>query len=328
MATKHPDSAPRLGGVLISNQVVAELLEQLRNGIWQDTDHLPPELELANRLNVSRTVVRDALSELERAGYIERVRGIGTVINRDVVNLARRMDQKFEFTQMIRARGMQPNSDDLRVSRHTADADAAQALNISLDTLQPEKFAYLTRRGNLRDTLDGIAAAEAAGFEHLKLNCVLMGGVNDDEIEDFVRLTQVRPISVRFIELMPMGACVGWDKARFLSAGAVLDRVPELEPAGTDGVSRLYRIPGAAGTVGLIEPMSHAFCAECSRIRITADGKLKPCLHADMEIALRGLHGEALLDAIRQGIARKPERHALTRDGQSHAGRCMSEIGG
>ena len=87
MATKHPDSAPRLGGVLISNQVVAELLEQLRNGIWQDTDHLPPELELANRLNVSRTVVRDALSELERAGYIERVRGIGTVINRDVVNL-------------------------------------------------------------------------------------------------------------------------------------------------------------------------------------------------------------------------------------------------
>ena len=80
MATKHPDSAPRLGGVLISNQVVAELLEQLRNGIWQDTDHLPPELELANRLNVSRTVVRDALSELERAGYIERVRGIGTAM--------------------------------------------------------------------------------------------------------------------------------------------------------------------------------------------------------------------------------------------------------
>ena len=120
----------------------AELLEQLRNGIWQDTDHLPPELELANRLNVSRTVVRDALSELERAGYIERVRGIGTVINRDVVNLARRMDQKFEFTQMIRARGMQPNSDDLRVSRHTADADAAQALNISLDT----PVYYICRR--------------------------------------------------------------------------------------------------------------------------------------------------------------------------------------
>lgn len=201
-------------------------------------------------------------------------------------------------------------------------------LNISLDTLRPERYRSITRIGELSSVLRGLDAAEAAGFSHTKLNCVLMGGVNDDEIEDFVRLTQAHPLSVRFIELMPMGACAKWEKARFLPAGAVLDRVPELVPAGTDGVSRLYRIPGAAGTVGLIEPMSHAFCAECSRIRITADGKLKPCLHADTEIALRGLHGEALLDAIRQGIARKPERHALTRDGQSHAGRCMSEIGG
>ena len=201
-------------------------------------------------------------------------------------------------------------------------------LNISLDTLRPERYRSITRIGELSSVLRGLDAAEAAGFSHTKLNCVLMGGVNDDEIEDFVRLTQACPLSVRFIELMPMGACAKWEKARFLPAGAVLDRVPELEPAGTDGVSRLYRIPGAAGTVGLIEPMSHAFCAECSRIRTTADGKLKPCLHADTEIALRGLHGEALLDAIRQGIARKPERHALMRDGESHAGRCMSEIGG
>lgn len=201
-------------------------------------------------------------------------------------------------------------------------------LNISLDTLRPERYRSITRIGELSSVLRGLDAADAAGFSHTKLNCVLMGGVNDDEIEDFVRLTQARPLSVRFIELMPMGACAKWEKARFLPAGAVLDRVPELVPAGTDGVSRLYRIPGAAGTVGLIEPMSHAFCAECSRIRITADGKLKPCLHADTEIALRGLHGEALLDAIRQGIARKPERHALMRDGESHAGRCMNEIGG
>lgn len=201
-------------------------------------------------------------------------------------------------------------------------------LNISLDTLRPERYRSITRIGELSSVLRGLDAAEAAGFSHTKLNCVLMGGVNDDEIEDFVRLTQARPLSVRFIELMPMGACAKWEKARFLPAGAVLDRVPELVPAGTDGVSRLYRIPGAAGTVGLIEPMSHAFCAECSRIRITADGKLKPCLHADTEIALRGLHGEALLDAIRQGIAHKPERHALMRGGESHAGRCMNEIGG
>lgn len=142
MATKNPDNASRLGGVLISNQVMEELLEQMRSGVWQDAEHLPPELELADRLKVSRTVVRDALSELERAGYIERVRGIGTVINRDIVNLARRMDQKFEFAQMIQARGMQPNSDDLRVSRHMADADAAQALNITTST----PVYYICRR--------------------------------------------------------------------------------------------------------------------------------------------------------------------------------------
>ena len=174
----------------------------------------------------------------------------------------------------------------------------------------------------------GIRAAEDAGFQNLKLDTVLMGGVNDDEIADFVRLTKERPLSVRFIELMPMGICAGWDKARFLPAKAVLDRVPELEPVGTDGVSRIYRLPGALGTVGLIEPMSHAFCSNCSRIRITADGKLKPCLHSETEIPLRGLSGEALREAIMRGVAMKPKQHELTRDGESRAGRGMNEIGG
>ena len=207
-------------------------------------------------------------------------------------------------------------------------AAGVDRLNISLDTLRPERYHEITRVGALSDVLRGLDAAEKAGFQNTKLNCVLMGGVNDDEIVDFVRLTAARPLSVRFIELMPMGVCASWDRSRFLPAKAVLDRVPELEPAGTDSVSRLYRLPGALGTVGLIEPMSHAFCAECSRIRITADGRLKPCLHAETEIPLRGLHGDALLDAIRAGIAMKPQRHELTRDGESHAGRGMSQIGG
>ena len=130
MATKHPDSAPRLGGVLISNQVVAELLEQLRNGIWQDTDHLPPELELANRLNVSRTVVRDALSELERAGYIERVRGIGTVVNRAVLSLRSRLDQKLEYYPLIRSFGSYPHADGIQVFPIRAGDELAHNLDI------------------------------------------------------------------------------------------------------------------------------------------------------------------------------------------------------
>ncbi len=201
-------------------------------------------------------------------------------------------------------------------------------LNISLDTLRPDRFREITRGGELAQVWEGIAAAEAAGFSRLKLNCVLMGGVNDDEIGEFVELTRNRPWQVRFIELMPMGVCAGWDRRAFLPVETVLARRPDLEPIGAEGVADCWRLPGAAGTVGLIAPMSHAFCGACSRIRITADGKLKPCLHAREEIPLRGLSGPALEAALRRGIAQKPERHRLGEDGVTAAGRDMNEIGG
>ena len=201
-------------------------------------------------------------------------------------------------------------------------------LNISLDTLQPEKFAYLTRRGNLQDTLDGIAAAEDAGFERLKLNCVLMGGVNDDEIGDFLRLTEEHPWEVRFIELMPMGPCAHWSGERFLPASVILDRFPALRPLPEDGgVARRYQLPGAQGTVGLISPLSCDFCAQCRRLRVTADGHLLPCLHGRAERNLRGLHGEALEAAILAGAMAKPLRHHLAAGGNDTA-RDMNEIGG
>ena len=120
-------------------------------------------------------------------------------------------------------------------------AAGVDRLNISLDTLRPERFSALTRGGALSDTLLGVEAAEAAGFSSLKLNCVLLGGVNDDEIPDLVNLTREKPWQVRFIELMPMGVCAGWDRARFLPAQTVLARVPELVPAGYAGVAQLYR---------------------------------------------------------------------------------------
>lgn len=201
-------------------------------------------------------------------------------------------------------------------------------LNISLDSLRPERYRAITRVDGLDAVLSGIRAAEDAGFKNLKINCVLLGGVNDDEIEDFVRLTLNKPWQVRFIELMPMGVCAAWPRERFLSAQAVLDRVPQLQAVGAGGVAKLYRLPGAVGTVGLIEPMSCAFCADCSRIRITADGKLKPCLHSDAELSLRGLTGAALEQAIRRGIAMKPQRHHLEETGRTETHRSMFEIGG
>ena len=200
-------------------------------------------------------------------------------------------------------------------------------LNISLDTLNEERFRAITRLGTLQDTLDGIEVAERAGFAKIKLNCVLLGGMNDDEIGDFVRLTAKKPWQVRFIELMPMGPCAGWDRSRFLPAETVLDRMAELEPIEAQGVARRYQLPGALGTVGLISPVSHDFCADCRRIRVTADGKLKGCLHSREEIPLRGLHGQALEDAVRRGILHKPERHHLT-ERSSDTPRNMNQIGG
>lgn len=200
-------------------------------------------------------------------------------------------------------------------------------LNISLDTLNPDKFASITRRGTLSAVMDGLHAAEEAGFTNLKLNTVLIGGFNSDEIADFVNLTRRHPWEVRFIELMPMGECAGWKKSCFLSNNAVLQACPELCPVDTGGVARRFRLPDAVGTVGLISPLSHEFCEDCRRIRITSDGHLKGCLHSREELALRGLHGEALENAIRQGILQKPERHHLSEFG-SDTPRDMNEIGG
>ena len=206
-------------------------------------------------------------------------------------------------------------------------AAGVDRLNISLDTLRPERFAQMTRLGQLSDVLEGIRAAEDAGFRDLKFDTVLIGGFNDDEIADFAALTRDHPREMRFIELMPMGPCADWDRACFLSADTVLERLPELEQIESSGVARRYRLPGAAGTIGLISPVSHDCCADCRRIRVTADGKLKGCLHSREEIDLRGLHGWQLQNAIRQGIAQKPQRHHLT-ERKSDTPRNMNQIGG
>ena len=197
-------------------------------------------------------------------------------------------------------------------------------LNVSLDTLRPDRYAYMTRRGELSQVLRGLEAAEQAGFSNTKVNVVLMAGFNDDEIGDFVALTERYPLEVRFIELMPIGEA---DKG-YLPGDTVLERCPGLVSVEASGVARRWRLPGGRGLVGLIEPMSHRFCGSCDRIRITADGRLKPCLHSSQEIPLRGLHGEELRRAIREGAAAKPERHHMAEEGRSQAGRDMNEIGG
>lgn len=201
-------------------------------------------------------------------------------------------------------------------------------LNVSLDTLDPEKFRRITRIGELRDTLDGLDAARRAGFERIKLNTVLMGGVNDDEIAEIAALAKDGAFDVRFIELMPIGECTDWDRRRFLPAEWVLEYLPKGERVPSDGVAELWRPAGFRGTVGLIRPLSHRFCADCDRIRVTADGCLKPCLHSAREIPLRGKHGEALVRTIAEGMQTKPREHHMADGHASESRRGMNRIGG
>lgn len=208
-------------------------------------------------------------------------------------------------------------------------------LNVSLDSLRPERYAAITRGARLDDALAGLRAAGDAGFTGTKVNCVLMGGVNDDEVADIAALARDQPVDVRFIELMPIGPAARWPRARFLPAEVVLETVPELEPVASDGggpardgVTELFSAPGWAGRVGLIRPMSHRFCAGCTRIRVTADGRLKPCLHSADEVSLRGLAGEELRAALLAGIALKPAHHDMDGTHASDSARAMNEIGG
>nr|MBQ1579239.1 radical SAM protein [Oscillospiraceae bacterium] len=203
-------------------------------------------------------------------------------------------------------------------------------LNISLDTLDPEKFRYITRIGTLSDAVAGLDAALDCGFERIKVNAVLIGGFNDDEIPVLAELTRRYPLDVRFIELMPMVDSSDFGPEAYLPCTAVTERLPGLEAMDPDGgVARLYRLPGAMGNIGLISPVSAHFCTACNRIRITADGKVKPCLHSSDEISIKGLDEEGMRETLRQAILAKPRWHGeLSYRERSRAGRNMNQIGG
>lgn len=203
-------------------------------------------------------------------------------------------------------------------------------LNISLDTLDREKYNYITRRDDLGKALKGIETALDVGYKRIKINAVLIGGFNDNEITDLAKLTLRYPVDVRFIELMPM-----WDNAEFgpkayVPSNRVLEVLPDLMPIEkNDGVAMLYHLPRALGNIGLISPLSSHFCESCNRIRLTADGKLKPCLHSSQEYSIKGMNLEEMTETIRESILAKPSCHVpLSAQEHSEAGRSMNQIGG
>ncbi|MBR3643400.1 MAG: radical SAM protein, partial [Parasporobacterium sp.] len=202
-------------------------------------------------------------------------------------------------------------------------------INISLDTLDEEKYRYLTG-GELNDALKGIDAALSAGFIRVKINAVLIGGFNDGEIRDLAALTKTYPVDVRFIELMPMQCSEKFDPGAYLSCDAVMETLKmELVPVDDDGVAKRYRYGDGKGFIGLIRPVTDNFCSACNRLRLTADGKIKPCLHDNQEISIKGMDKDEMREAFIKAASLKPEWHGpLSPCFISGAKRGMHRIGG
>lgn len=206
-------------------------------------------------------------------------------------------------------------------------------VNMSTDSLRPERITSIARRNLGFDPIAAATAAERAGLDPIKLNVVVMRGINDDEIEDFARLTLDHPWHVRFIELMPVGDMrdLTWDHV--VPSDEILERLgpltPTEGPARGNGPAAYYRVPGARGTIGVITPMTHTYCAACNRVRLTADGRLRTCLFGDHEVNLRDplRRGESLVPYVLRALAEKPEAHGLL---QMQVGglRALSQVGG
>lgn len=205
-------------------------------------------------------------------------------------------------------------------------------VNISLDSLKEDKFRKITRGGNIHDVFQAIEKCIDLGIRPVKINTVLIKGINDDEISDLMRLTKDYPVHVRFIELMPMGEGLGYYDEGFISSEQVLKQQKELMPLNSNmsSTASLFRLPNSKGTVGFISPLSCKFCSSCNRIRLTSTGTIKPCLHSDTEYDLKKyLESEiGLISELKEIIYNKPSEHNLENDGKSSSKREMFEIGG
>ncbi len=255
-----------------------------------------------------------------RAGVVDLVRGIAA-------------------TPGIRTVTMTTNGILLpRLARALAQA-GLKRVNISLDTLDPTKFRRLTRWGDLEDVLEGIRAAEEAGLQPIKINAVVVRGYNEEDVVPLAGLTLDRPWQVRFIEMMPFAGATEVQRTLVVTVPEMMARLRAayggLEPVDggrLDGEARLYRLPGARGTVGFIATLSQPFCASCTRVRLTADGHLRLCLLREKEVDLltplrQGASREALRRQITDALWAKPWGHGLAQ-GEIPLNRTMSQIGG
>jgi cyclic pyranopterin phosphate synthase len=217
-------------------------------------------------------------------------------------------------------------------------AAGIRRINISLDSLNTDKYAKITRGGDIRSVLAGIRKAEETGFSPIKINIVAIKGFNDDEILDFARLTIDHPYQIRFIELMPLGRASLENNGRYLANDLIKERIETLgrleqvdsRANVSGGPARIFRLSGGTGEIGFISPVSRHFCHTCNRLRLTADGHLRACLLSDDETDLKtrlraGADDEEIGALIRGTIARKPRQHGVSCD-ESHIRKCVKEM--
>lgn len=257
-----------------------------------------------------------------------RLTGGEPLVRKGIISLVEKLNQ----IEGIKEIAMTTNGSLLKKMAEPLKIAGISRFNISIDSLRNDRYAEITRGGSLQDVMEGIETALALDMTPLKLNTVVIGGLNDDEVHDFAALTIDKPIDVRFIELMPVGQASQWAKSRFVSNDILQERLGLLVSADTEKGSpaRHYRLPGAKGRIGFINPISHHFCHECNRIRLTSDGKLKPCLHSNEEIDLvpvLNLSDEMITKTIARAIDLKPEHHQLDKE-EICTSRNMCQIGG
>lgn len=218
-------------------------------------------------------------------------------------------------------------------------AAGLRRVNISLDTLDPNLYRHITRTGELKDAWKGIETALDLGLSPVKINTVVMRGFNDHEIRDLATLTLKYTLHVRFIELMPVGTSDDWALDRHIPASEMRETIESSlgklkdakKPAGS-GPAMYYRLSGAPGTIGFISAVSNHFCSSCNRLRLTAEGMIRPCLYSGREIDIktplrRGAKITELAGLFGQAVRKKPDRHSI-QDGWQDEKRIMSQIGG
>lgn len=285
---------------------------------------------------ICKKMHEEMLSEEEMIQAVEAAAGLGItkvritggepLVKKNILSICRRVASTPGISEVC----MTTNGVLLPELAKPLKETGVKRINISLDTLDSRKYTEMTRGGSLDAAMRGIKEALAAGFEKVKINTVLIGGFNDDEIESLAELTMKYAVDVRFIELMPMYDNGDFGPEAFIPYSAVLEKLPKLTSVPcNDGVAKLYRLPDAKGNVGLISPVNAHFCAQCNRLRLTADGKLKPCLHSSIEYSIKGMEYLEMVDQMKTAILSKPQCHReLSYYHRSNAKRNMNQIGG